>query len=66
MKKAADVRKELQSMADPEKAAILQRSFKTGLGQYGEGDIFIFIAKGQCIRKPGFGFCFYCRTGIRR
>ncbi|HEX2472956.1 MAG TPA: DNA alkylation repair protein [Nitrososphaera sp.] len=39
--KAADVRKELQSMADPDKAAILQRFFKTGPGHYGEDDIFI-------------------------
>jgi hypothetical protein len=28
--KAADVREELQSIADPDKAAILQQFFKTG------------------------------------
>jgi 3-methyladenine DNA glycosylase AlkD len=43
MKKAADVRKELKSMADPDKVATLQRFFKTGPGQYGEGDIFIGV-----------------------
>ncbi len=45
--KAADVRKELKSMADPDKAAILQRFFKTRPGQYGEGDIFIGVMVPQ-------------------
>jgi 3-methyladenine DNA glycosylase AlkD len=45
--KAADVRKELKSMAEPEKAAILQRFFKTGPSQYGEGDIFIGVMVPQ-------------------
>ena len=45
--KAVEVRKELKSMADPDKAAILQRFFKTVLGQYGEGDIFIGVMVPQ-------------------
>lgn len=32
--------KELKSLIDPDKAAFLPRFFKTGKGQYGEGDLF--------------------------
>ena len=45
--KAADVRKELKSMAESEKAAILQRFFKIGPNQYGEGDIIIGVMVPQ-------------------
>jgi 3-methyladenine DNA glycosylase AlkD len=45
--KAIDVRKELQSRADPDKVEILQRFFKTGPGQYGEADIFIGVMVPQ-------------------
>jgi 3-methyladenine DNA glycosylase AlkD len=37
------IKKELHALKDPEKAEILSRFFKTGKGQYGEGDIFLGI-----------------------
>lgn len=36
--------KDLQAFADPDKAALLQRFFKTGKGQYAEGDLFLGIS----------------------
>jgi len=35
-----ELKKELKSMASPKKAKLLQGFFKTGRGEYGEGDIF--------------------------
>jgi 3-methyladenine DNA glycosylase AlkD len=40
---AEDARSKLQSLASPEAAALATRFFKTGPGQYGEGDTFIGI-----------------------
>jgi 3-methyladenine DNA glycosylase AlkD len=41
--KAGTAQQRLRSLADPKAAAILARFFKTGPGQYGEGDQFIGV-----------------------
>jgi 3-methyladenine DNA glycosylase AlkD len=45
--RAGDVRKALQGLADPGRAKIMQGFFKTGPGQYGEGDVFIGVTVPQ-------------------
>ena len=39
----AEIRRELLERADPTKAGLLGRFFKTGPGQYGEGDLFMGV-----------------------
>ncbi len=44
---AQDIKKELLEISSPEKKVILERFFKTGKGQYGEGDVFLGITVPQ-------------------
>ena len=47
MQTLKELEKELEKNADKEKAKVLQRFFKTGKGDYGEGDIFIGLTAPQ-------------------
>ncbi len=38
---AAQVLAELERLGDPERASLARRYFRTGPGEYGEGDVFL-------------------------
>lgn len=52
-----ELRRDLQAAADPKKALVMQRFFKTGRGHYGEGDVFIglTVPRSRLITKKYSG-----------
>jgi 3-methyladenine DNA glycosylase AlkD len=49
----ADIKSDIMNYANPERADLLQRFFKTGVGQYGEGDKFLGLVVPDCRKIAG-------------
>lgn len=56
MTNVAEIRKALKDLADPKRAVVLQGFFKTGPGEYGEGDVFVGLTVPQ-VRGLARRFC---------
>ena len=50
-----DLKRAMERLADPAKAAVLARFFRTGPGQYGQGDVFLVIDFFKCLDICGCG-----------
>ncbi|MBI2575488.1 DNA alkylation repair protein [Candidatus Woesearchaeota archaeon] len=58
------LKKELHKLGNPEKARILSKFFKTGKGEYGEGDVFLGITV-PCQRKIAGKYAWLPLTGLQ-
>jgi 3-methyladenine DNA glycosylase AlkD len=56
---AAEMRQRLGARAEPARVAVLRRFFKTGPGEYGEGDVFIGV-RAPALREV----CRQCRGAV--
>ena len=65
MTNAAAILRDLGAAATPEKAAELPRFFKTGPGEYGEGDQFlgVMVPRIRAIARSDLEFARFCARG---